>query len=98
MIVLFPICIPLYRREVTTQDLSGIWAKTSASFPWGLRAYSALTGRAASFQRFWRAVVVVRGEPVSFWTAESVKHTFPKPTPRGCLKQRETMRNQIPWN
>lgn len=43
-------------------------------------------------------VVVVTVGPVSFGRAESIRHTFPKPAPRGHLKQSETMRNQIPWN
>lgn len=38
--------------------------------------------------------VGVKEELVSFWRAQSMKPKFP----RGCLKQRETMRNQIPWN
>ena len=58
----------------------------------------ALLARAAPLERFWRLGGVARAELVSLWTAEHVKHTFTKPTPRGCLKRRETMRNQIPWN
>lgn len=61
-------------------------------------AYFALTASEVPCKRFRRIVVVVREEPVSFRRAESTKHTFLKPTPRGSLKQRETMRNQIPWN
>lgn len=30
-----------------------------------------------------------RAAPVSLGRAENARHTFPKPTPRGCLKHRD---------
>lgn len=61
----------------------------ACSSPQDVIAYFALTTRDVLWKRFWRMAVVVREELVSLWKAESIKHTFLKPTPRGCLKQRK---------